>query len=253
MRFLAIARFRMLTTIREATGVFIFAMLPALFAAIFEVMPEPVFRASADGLMGDFARVAMLSWLFHAFILITASEAFGSMRLFRIDATALPPDLMDSAPVGRTERFWGETLGIFAATATIHVACLPPLAVVAVLSPLPTKLFVWIEVAILALIVMGSAGAAWKRLARRTQWSATRTLRSGILFIILFIITLFAATQWQTFRDALGTFIYRPSMRQWAAVAGAVENPTLLIILWLILFSGYLLFYVTAARKPAET
>src|SRR5439155_12746511 len=159
MRYLAVARFRMLTTIREATWVFVFAMVPGLFAAIFEATPEPLFRAAADELLGEFARIALVAWIFHAVVIVAASETFGSMRLFRVDATALPPDLMDSAPITPTQRFWGETLGVFAATATIHIACLPLLAVIAVLSPLPTVVFVWIEAGIVAWMILGSAGA----------------------------------------------------------------------------------------------
>ena len=121
MRYLAVARFRMLTTIREASSVFAFAMLPPLIAVLFEAMPEPLFRATADELLGVFARIALAAWLFHAFIIVLASETFGSMRLLRVDATVLPPDLMDSAPMTPIERFWGETLGVFAATATISV------------------------------------------------------------------------------------------------------------------------------------
>jgi hypothetical protein len=51
MRFLAVARFRLLTTIREATAVFIFAMVPALIAVAIETTPEPLFRAAADELL----------------------------------------------------------------------------------------------------------------------------------------------------------------------------------------------------------
>ena len=251
MRYLAVARFRLLTTIREATGVFVFAALPPLFAAIFEIMPEPLFRAGADELLGEFARVALLAWLFHTFVIVAASEASGK-RLFRVDATALPPDLMDSVPIGPLERFWGETLGTFAATATIHIACLPLLALVAVLSPLPTVVFAWIEAGIVPLMILASAGAAWKRLAPRTRWSATRTARSGILFVILSFVTLSATTQWQAFRDSAFAFVFFPSMRAWAAVARSVENPMLLVLLWLLLYTGYILYYVNATRKPAE-
>ena len=252
MRYLAVARLRMLTTIRQATGVFIFAMLPPIVAAIFEAVPEPLFRAAADELLGEFARTAFVAWMFHAFVIVMASEAFGSLRLLRDDATALPPDLMDSAPITPIERFWGETLGVFAATVMIHIACLPLLTVVAVLSPLPTIVFVWIEVVIVALMILGSASAAWKRLAPRTQWSATRTARSGILFLILFIITLRVSTYWQAFRDSAFAFLFTPSLRAWSAVANSVENPPLLIILWIALYGGYLLYYINSTRKPAE-
>jgi hypothetical protein len=252
MRFLAVARFRLLTTIRESTPVFIMGALPPLLGAAYEATPEPLFRAAADQLLGEFARVALFAWLLHAFVIVAASEAFGSMRLFRVDATALPPDLMDSAPIRPLERFWGETLGVFGATATIHIACLPLLTVVAILSPLPTIVFVWVEAGIVTLMIFGSAGAAWKRLAPRNKWSATRTARSGILFLILFFVTLSATTKWQVFRDSFFQFLFVPSMRAWATVMATVENPLLLVVLWLLLYGGYILYYVNATRKPAE-
>ena len=253
MRYLAVARFRLLSSIREATSAFIIAAVPPLLAAVNETTPEPLFRATADELLGTFARAAMLGWVFHAMFIFAISQGFGSMRLFRADQTSLPTDLMDSAPIRPLERFWGEALGVFAATATIHAACLPLLAVVAVLSPLPTIIFAWLEVAIIVLMIFGSAGAASKRLAPRNKWSASRTARSGILFLILFFVTLSVTTKWQVFRDSFMQFLLlNPSMRTWAAVAGAVENPVLLITLWLLLYAGYILYYANAARKPAE-
>ena len=252
MRYLAFARFRLLTTVREATPIFVFATLPPLLAAWYMSTPEPLFRASADLLLGAFARAALLAWLFHAAIIVTASEAIGSMRLLRPDLTSIPSDLMDSAPVGPFPRFWGDALGIFAATLMIHACCLPLLAVVAVLSPLPTIVFVWIEAGMVALTILTSASGAWKRLAPRTNWSATRSARSGILFVILFLLALGAATKVETFRDSLFVFVGEPSMRAWAAVAASVENPFLLVVLLSLLYAGYIVYFVNLARKPAQ-
>ena len=253
MRYLAVARLRLLTSIRESTPAFVAAALPPLLAAYYEITPEPLFRAAADELLGKFARAAILGWLFHALFIYAVAEAFGSMRLLRVDQTAPSPDLMDSAPITPLTRFWGEALGVFGATVSIHAACLPLLAVIAVLSPLPTAVFVWIEVAIVALMIFGSAGAAWKRLAPRNKWTATRTFRSAILFLILLFATLFATTNWPVFRDSFMYFLLiSPSMRGWAAVSGAVEQPVLLVTLWLMLYVGYILYYVIATRKQAE-
>src|SRR5438132_276629 len=70
MRYLAVARFRLLISIREATPGFIMAAVPPLLAGWYETMPEPLFRAAADELLGRFARAAMLGWVFHALIIV---------------------------------------------------------------------------------------------------------------------------------------------------------------------------------------
>lgn len=253
MRYVAVARFRLLTTIRSATPIFIIAAIPPLLAAIYQSMPEPLFRAAADEVLGPLARAAVVAWLFHGLLVVAASEASGSKQPFRVDPMSLLPDLMDSVPIGPLPRFWGEALGIFTATLTIHICCLPLLAAVAVLSPLPTIFFVWMEAGILALMTLTSAAGAWKRLAPRTQWGATRVARSGLLFFILLVFVLFATTKWTTFRDSWFMFLITPSTRTWDAVAAAVENPTLLVVLLLLLYVGYMAYFVNSARKPAQT
>ena len=77
-------------------------------------------------------------------------------------------------------------------------------------------------------------------------------MRSGVLFLILFAMTLYATTRGAIFRDSVFAFILTPSPRAWAAVAGSVENPPLLVTLWLLLYGGYLLYYVNTTRKPVE-
>ena len=251
MRYLAVARLRLWTALRSATPIFILAALPPLMAAAFESMPEPLFRAAADELLAPIAKAALFAWLIHGGIMVAACEAFGSRRL-RSDLTSLPSDLMDSAPVGPVPRFWGEVLGIFCAALTIHACCLPLLAVAAVLSPLPTAAFVWIEAGIIALMILGSAGAAWKRLAPPTRWNTTRTASAGILFLILLLLALYATTTWGGLGDSLAAFIITPSMRAWAAVTASVENPLLLGVLLSMLYFGYLLYYFNSTRKPAQ-
>lgn len=251
MRYLAVARLRLLTTVRSATPIFILAALPPLLAAAFESIPEPLFRAAADELLAPIAKAALFAWLIHGLVVGVACEAFGNRRV-RPDLTSLPSDLMDSAPVGPRPRFWGEALGTFAAASTIHACCLPLLAAAAVLSPLPTAAFAWIEAGIIALMILGSAGAAGKRLAPVTPWTATRTARSGILSLILFLLVLLATTNWEAFRDSLAAFIITPSMRAWAAVTASVENPLLLGVLLSLLYAGYLLYYLNSTRRPAQ-
>ncbi|HYS52825.1 MAG TPA: hypothetical protein VER58_03545 [Thermoanaerobaculia bacterium] len=253
MRYLAIARFRLLTTIRTATPVFVIAILPPLIGAIAESTSEPQFGAGAQSPQRLHAVIALLTWLFHAAFLLAASEASGNLRTFGPDQTALPGDLMDSAPIRPSARFWGEAGGILAATAIIHACCLPLLAMVAALSPLPTRLFLWIEAGIIALMILGSTGAAWRRLAPRTKFSGTRTVRSIILFFILFFCVLFASTRWIAFRDAVAEYFPSPSMRAWAQVVSAVDNPFLLLFLLALLYVGYIgFYYIYSTRDPAR-
>jgi hypothetical protein len=251
MRCLAIARFRFLMTLRTATPIFVICVLPALVVAwILGSAPEPYFRYGADTLLGDNATYAFLAWIAHAIILSLACLASGNVKrpVDPADTTALP-DLMDTTPVGAETRFWGEMLGTLGATSVIHVCCLPLLAAVAALSPLPTRLFATAEGTIVALMVLASTGAAWQRRAPQTRFSGTRTARSAIVFAILFISALLLSTRWEDFRDSAVVFLTRPSMQVWREVASAVENPLLLTILWSLLYAGYIYYYYASATR----
>lgn len=252
MRYLAIARFRLLTIIRTATPIFVIAALPPLFAAFPVSTPEPIFRAGAEDFLSINARVAVAAWLFHTLILAFACLMSGKVKTAHDDVTiAVVPDLMDTAPIRPGSRFWGEAAGAFAATAIIHVCCLPLLAAVAALNPLPTIVFLWIEAGTIALLILASAGAAWQRRAPRTKYSASRGLRNATLFAILLLASLFATTRWEAFRDSAFAFLYpRNSMRAWAEVVDSVENPLLLFILLSLLYAGTITYYyVSATRK----
>lgn len=255
MRCLAIARFRFLMMLRTATPIFVICVLPAVIVAcVFGSVREPDFRAGAAALLADNASFAFLAWVAHAIILTLACLASGTVKrpLDPADTTMLP-DLMDTAPVGAETRFWGEMLGTLGATSVIHVCCLPLLAAVAALSPLPTRLFATAEGAIVALMVLASTGAAWQRRAPQTKFSGTRTSRSAIVFLILFFSALLASTRWEDFRDSAVVFLTRPSMQVWREVASAVENPLLLAILWSLLYAAYIYYYyASATRKTAR-
>ena len=248
MRYLAIARFRLLTTIRAGAPLFVLSALAALAPAVFlSCMPDEVFRANADQLLGDFAPPAVFAWIAHALILAIACDAFGNVTLLRMQLTSTPAegpaDLMDTAPITPGARFWGEAAGILAAALTIHVCTLPILALVAALSPLPTAMFVTIEAATVVLLVLASAGGAWKRRARRTKWSASRGARSALLFAVLLLMALRQTTERVAFRDSFGWFVTHPSPRSWSAVSNAVENPFLLFVLVSLLYTCYIVFY----------
>lgn len=254
MRFVAIARFRLLAMIRTATPLFLSMIVPLLIFSLVVSQPEPEFRLGADERLSINARMAILAWVLHALSLAFACLMSGKVKSPHDDVrTGLLHDLMDTAPVGPSARFWGEALGALAGTLTIHACCLPLLAAIAALNPLPTIVFLWIEGGAIALMVLAAAGAAWQRRAPRTKMSATRGPRNVIAFSILAILAILAAVHRDAFRDALATFMWmRTSMRGWADVAAAVDNPFLLIVLLSLLYAGTIAFYyVSSTRKRA--
>lgn len=249
MRYLAIARFRLLTTIRSATPLFVLAVLPVLLALIVESTSEPNFPNAADMWLRMNAFVALVAWIAHGSLVMLAAEAFGNLRPFGPDQSTPQSDLMDSAPVGARTQFYGESIGNLGAVAIIHVCCLPLLALVAALSPLPTRWFVNMEAVIIVLMILAGTGGAWKRLAPPTKWSRSRTARTGLLFYTLFLFGFLATTRWEAFRDSAIGFVASPSVRAWGRVASAVENPEWLIIWLVLLYAGYLAFYYRSSTR----
>lgn len=248
MRFLAIARWRVLTTIRSATLLFVAAVIVPFAAAAAQSAP---FTPDAS-MMNVHAAMASYAWLIHAAFLLFACETFGNVGILRADFTPAT-DLLESAPLRRMPRFFGEAAGVFSAAAILHICCLPLLVTAAVLSPAATSIFVSIEAAVLALLILASASAAWKRLAPVSKWSRTRTVRSLALFFVLVLLSVIVTTQWALFRDAMFAFLVSPSMRAWTRVASAVDNPFPLALLLVVLYCSYLLFYfVQGTREPEQ-
>jgi hypothetical protein len=257
MRHLAISRFRLLTTIRGANLLFAVAFVAAFAPLLFITgQPDEVFRDSADVLLGEAARVSVFAWIFHALLLGFACDMFGNVTLLRSQLTSgetdRPSDLMDTAPIRPGAYFWGEAGGIFAAAMSIHVCALPLLALLAALSPLPISMFFIAEAATIALVIMASAGGAWKRRAPRSRWSGTRGPRSAALFGIIVLLMLRRTTHWIPFRDALAVFATEPSPRLWAPVVAAVENPLLLFVLLAFLCIGYIAFFYKSSARMAR-
>ncbi len=253
MRYLAVSRYRLLTIIRTATPIFVIAILPPLLAAMPVSQPEPDFRAAADFWLPINAWAAVMAWFLHALILSVACLMSGKVKTSHDFVAAHgTPDLMDTAPIGDGARFWGEALGTLEATVVIHLCCLPLLAAVAALSPLPTIMFVWMEAATIALLVLASTGAAWQRRAPRTKYSATRGPRNAAVLGILLLLALVATTRPRAFRDSALEFLSPITMRAWSDVVHTVENPILLVILLSMLYAGTITYYyLSATRKRA--
>jgi hypothetical protein len=243
------ARFRLLTIVRTATPIFVIGIVPPLLAIlVLARTSEPTFRAAAEELLGPHATLALWAWIAHALILLSACVASGKVKLPHDGPFFIVlPDLMDTAPVGPHARFCGEAVGTFGAMATIHACCLPLLAAVAALSPMPTSMFVWMEAGLVVLMILCSAGAAWQRRAPLRKFSATRGVRNAIVMAILLLLTVPLATRWREFRDALVTFLLDPSIRKWGEVTRTVENPLLWAVLFAVLYAGSIAYYYTTS------
>jgi len=255
MGILAIARFRLLTIVRTGTPIFILSAVPALLALIPMSVPEPSLRAFAQEWLPINANVAVGAWLLHGILIGFATLSTGKVKTPHDDVvTRVIPDLMDMAPVAPPPRFWGEALGTLGAAAIVHACCLPLLAAVAALSPIPTIAFVSIEIGTLAFLGLAAAGAAWQRRAPRTKWSGSRGPRNAVVVGILLLLSIrFSTTRWEAFRDGLAQFLYpHTSMQAWADVAGAIDRPMLLAALLSMLYAGTIAYYyVSSTRKRA--
>jgi hypothetical protein len=257
MRYLAIARLRLLTTTRAASPLFAVTVAAAILpAAYLAFIPDEVIRAEADSILSMAATIALAAWVVHALLLVLACNAFGNETLLKPHLTSMETpaasDLIDTAPISLKARFWGETAGILAAAMTIHLCTLPVLVLIFALGPLPASMLFVAEAAIITFVFLASAGGAWKRRAPRTKWSGTRSARSGILFAILLLMTVRYTTQWEAFRDSLALFVREPSARIWAVVTNAIDNPLLFFTLLSLLYTGYIAYYYASSVRTAR-
>ena len=244
MRYLGIARLRLLMTTRTWSPIFVLAVLPPAIAAIAVAAVEEFFLHDAEFQLPMNAAAASLSWTLHAIFLAAATAFSGSVTRSREGAaTVHVPDLLDTVPIGQGPRFWGDALGTFAATGVIHVCCLPLLAVVAAVSPLPLGLFLGLETGVLALLILASAGAAWQRSTAATKSGAAR-MAIGFFEVVLFLVILWMTTNMRAFRDAMLNFLMsRPSPAGWSDVVAAVEQPAAFVALVALLYAGTMLYY----------
>ena len=251
MRSLAMARYRLLTTIREARWVFLVVLVAAvgpltIFSGVFQ--SETFFWDDPSMRQHFGAQGVVVVFGLHALILVNACEVFGTRRR-RGSPDAM--DLTETVPVTPGERFGGDALGVFAAVMSMHVCALPLLALAIALSPLPTKVFFWLELVIVAVVVLGSFAASWKLHAPGTG-SRTRTIRSVALFLLLLLGIVYVTTRWQAFRDQLWFLITDASPYWWKPLAATVVNPPMLFTSLVLLYFGFIGYYTAQSIRSIE-
>lgn len=252
MRGLALARLHYLTKTRTAPA----ALIIALALAVFPIAVNDVlwFNSSdqwelAVPMQQERAKNPVIAYLFHVIVLVITCDLFGKPRAV-VDGVRLA-DLTETAPIKPASRFLGDAVGIFRSAGVIHLCTLPLLALSVALSPLTATLFFWLEALVLAVMILASAGAAWK--FRSTgKWVRTQTARSIALFAIFFVIILMATTRWQTFRDAAFSLLVQPSPLVWREVSSAIVSAPLMLGLILTLYLAYLVFYFISSIRNQE-
>lgn len=249
MRGLAMARYRLLTSIRSARWIFLVAFVAAAgpIAAVQDVFtPATAAWASLD--MRLRAQCVTLVYMLHLAILFIAFDLFGTWR--RTTGGDVP-DLTETVPITPAARFAGDAAGIFACVLALHVCTLPLLALAVVLSPLPASVFLWLELLTLALTLFGSAAASWKLHGKGTA-VRTRSARSGALFGLMVLGVLFVTTRLVAFRDAFVTLITDPSPYAWQPLMATVTNPSAMIASLLLLYFGFIGYYALQSMRAIE-
>lgn len=252
MRSLAIARYRVLTTIRSARWIFAVSLGAALLLIVMGsgvVIPMSLHWWGVDGVMSTAAKTVIYAYFLHMVILLTACELFATRG--RRAGAAHASDLTDTIPVAPIERFAGDALGILVCAAAVHASTMPLLAAAIALSPLPSVAFFWLELVTIVMAILASTAASWKYHST-SKWAATQTPRTVMTFLILLLAVLSFTTRWKALRDAVGVFLLQPSPYWWKPVAAAVPNLPLLVAMLSLLYLGFIAYYTAHSVRSLE-
>ena len=250
---LALARYHLLSGIRNAHGLFamtfLLALLPMSVGEAFLAPDSVLWMWSRPLMMRLAAQTVIVSYFFHLLLLSAATVSVASPR--RRHEGLASADLTETVPITSAERFLGDTLGVLACTLVIHLCTLPLLALAVALSPVSTSVFVSLELFTLAFMILCAASSAWKR---RSEGVGGRLKVAGnaALFLTLVILIFAATTRWQNFRDAFFFYLSEPSPLRWTQLTREVMNPTLLAALLLLLYGGFLTFFAIQSIRALE-
>lgn len=252
MRCLALARYRFLLLIRRTRWIFPLLLLIVLGPVAAGGMirderinpalaPDVLLRAAGEVLVVYFLHIVTISLFCWSFgIVPTRPEG---MR---------PADLMDTVPLSGQTRFWGDALGIFGAAAVIHLCLTPVLAASIALSSLPSSLFWWLELAIMAVLLFLAASASWGLSTNDTRRSRVNTIGGQTLFLLLLALVLLCTTRVEEFRDALGDFLNTPAPARWSGVVAAVDNGPLFVTMVTALYASFIAYFAIQSARAFE-
>ena len=246
---MAVMRYHLLTGLRAAGAgfwtTFIITILPLVRAPL--GVPESHLASwEPAGLLYESAQTVTAVCVLHLGLIVLATMVITAPR--RPAAGRLNADLMDTAPILPMGRFAGDMLGAMACAVVVHLCVLPFIAFAFVMSPVPSSLFWWYELIVLALIVLSSAGTAWKRQLHGAGGRARATGQVAGTILLAFLFTA-STTRWPYFREAFADFLGEPSPRRWSAVTAEVMNPPLLVLLLALLYFGSIVYFAIQSHR----
>lgn len=256
MRSLALARYRFLVSIRSS-GAAISGVVAAAVAAILGGNSALLTAAIPGDRFGDWAPQAFglasrsigPAYLLHAAALVAVCFVFGTAQR-RSDQPAA--DLMETAPVSAAELFWGDCLGVLAATLTIHAAVVPLLAFIVALAPNPSTTFWFFEALVVVVLFLVSALSAWSLRAESWRWSIARSFRaSAIVAIIIAGAAGLFARRPAGLAEALVGVLQNPGRRSLGALVHAFRNPPTATVAFAILYVAFVAFFFIHSVRRA--
>jgi hypothetical protein len=249
----AVARYRFTLIVRRArwmVPLLMFAILvPLMATADWFVASDSLFYALSAGSLRDGAAAMLWTYMLHTITLVMLCASFGVAPARPEGAS--PSDLMDTAPISGYVRFSGDALGIFAATMSLHYCVLPLLAHSIAATSFPLRLFWWLELLMIPLLLFVSCASSWTMRAQSSRWSQTRTLRAGATMLILLALIL-AATVRPRFAESVAMFLSEPSPMTLHGVAAMIHAPLLFTILLAAMVAGFTIYYSVQTARAIE-
>ena len=256
MRSLALARYRFLVSIR-ASGAAVSGVVAAAVAALLggsralvtAALPADRFTEWAPEAFEVSSQWIGPAYLLHVAALMAVSFVFGTAQR-RSDQPAA--DLMETAPVTAAELFWGDCLGVLAATLTIHAAVVPLLAFLLAIAPNPSTTFWFFEALVVVVLFLVSALSAWSLRAESWRWSISRSFRASMIVAIIIAgaAGLFArrpAGLWDVVTDV----VTNPGRQSLAALLHAFRNPPTATVAFAILYVAFVAFFFIHSVRRA--
>jgi hypothetical protein len=254
MRWLALVRYRYLTQVRRAKWIVPFLAISILVAAATAsynpLQSDAWYRRQIADSMSLAGFCVIITYWFQVLILMMFCWSYGITP--RRPEGARPSDLMDTAPVSGQLRFWGDAAGMTAAVLAIHLCTTPLLAYLIAVSPFPSALFFYLEIAIVVAVAFASTTASWTLRAETSRWGQTRATRSFGLFLLLMILVLLATVRVESFGLALERFLTEPSIRSWSGIVETVYSVPLLMALTLMVVGGFVTYYAIRSARAIE-
>lgn len=254
MRVLALARYRFLLSLRSptmagafwGTGIAV-VLITAAMVSLVAAMPFPYserYRTTAS--------VFLYLYMMHVTAVVLATVALGMTQ--RQADSSPASSLVETAPVTHVAAFWGDTLGIFAAAASVHLLWLPLIAVTFAITPYPALALLGVETLLLAAILLVSCAGAWSLRSDSWRLAMARLTRGMSLVVLVMVVALVLMTKsLRVFGDAISGFQMNPGAAAWSQIVASMSSPAAVPVVFAVVYLALITFFsLDAARRAAR-